>query len=148
MNELMNELSYWHWWILAVALIVLEMFAPGVLFLWLGIAAAIMGFITLIFSNISWEMQLFIFSILSVISVVAGRVYLRKHPIETDQPRLNRRGMQYIDRVFTLDEPIVNGQGKIKVDDTTWKIEGSDCDAGTRVKVIEVDGVVLIVDHV
>ena len=61
----------------------------------------------------------------------------------TDQPALNRRGEQYIGRTLTLDEPIVNGQGKIRVDDTTWKVEGDDMPAGTRVTVIGVDSVVL-----
>jgi len=145
MNELLSELNYWHWWILAVVLVVLEMFAPGVIFLWIGIAAAIMGAITLLFTGMTWEIQLFIFSILSVVSVVAGKVFLKRNPIQTDQPRLNKRGMQYIGRVFTLQEAIINGQGKIKVDDTTWKIEGADCDAGSQVKVTAVDGVVLVV---
>ena len=70
-----------------------------------------------------------------------------RHPTETDQPRLNRRGEQYIGRTFTLDEPIVNGLGKIRVDDSTWKIEGGDCAAGTRITVVGVDGVVLKVEN-
>ncbi|MDF1530326.1 MAG: NfeD family protein, partial [Sedimenticola sp.] len=69
--------------------------------------------------------------------------YLVKNPTKSDQPRLNRRGEQYIGRIFTLSEPMVNGQGKIKVDDSIWKISGADCPAGARVKVVDVDGVVL-----
>ena len=146
MNELLNALNYWHWLILAVVLVVLEMFAAGVIFLWLGIAAASMGALTFVITGISWETQLFIFSILSRVSVVAGKTFLRRHPVTTDQPVLNRRGMQYIGRVFTLDEPIVNGQGKIRVDDTSWKIEGDDCEAGSRIRVTAVDGVVMVVE--
>ncbi len=146
MNELLTDLNSWHWWILAVVLIVLEMLAPGVIFLWLGIAAAALGIITMLASGMSWELQISIYSVLSVISVLAGKTFLKRHPVETDQPKLNRRGMQYIGRVFTLDEPIVNGQGKIKVDDTTWKIQGSDCAAGSQIKVVKVDGVILDVE--
>jgi hypothetical protein len=40
--------------------------------------------------------------------------------VESDQPKLNRRGEQYVGRTFTLEEPIVNGHGKIRVDDSTW----------------------------
>jgi len=58
------------------------------------------------------------------------------------------RGEQYVNRTFTLEEPVVNGQGKIKVDDSTWKIEGADCESGTKVRVTGVDGVVLKVEHI
>jgi hypothetical protein len=51
-----------------------------------------------------------------------------------------------VGRDFTLDTPIVNGQGKIRVDDSTWKIRGKDCGAGSLVTVVGVDGVVLQVE--
>ena len=50
-------------------------------------------------------------------------------------------------RLATLREPIVNGVGKIRVDDTTWKISGPDCAAGAKVLVTGVDGVVLRVER-
>jgi membrane protein implicated in regulation of membrane protease activity len=53
------------------------------------------------------------------------------------------RGQRYVGRVFTLDEPIVNGRGKIRVDDTTWNIEGADLAAGVSVEVTSVDGTIL-----
>ena len=68
-------------------------------------------------------------------------------PTETDLPTLNRRGEQYVGRHFTLEEAIVNGQGKIRVDDSTWKIEGpEDLPAGSQVQVIAVAGTVLKVE--
>ena len=66
-------------------------------------------------------------------------------PIETDRPLLNQRGAQYVGRQFHLDEPIVNGHGKIKVDDSIWKVHGPDCPEGARVTVTGVDGTVLVV---
>jgi membrane protein implicated in regulation of membrane protease activity len=59
---------------------------------------------------------------------------------------LNRRGQQYTGRIFTLDHPIVNGVGKIDVDDSTWRVKGPDLEAGTRVRVVGVDGVVFVVE--
>ena len=141
-----NSLTYWHWWILAVALIVLEVFAPGAVFIWMGVAAAVVGVILLIAPDMGWEYQFMVFSILSVVSIASWKVYQRKHPTETDRPTLNRRGEQYVGRIFTLDEPIVNGLGKIRVDDSTWKIEGADCAVGTQVKVTGVEGTILIVE--
>ena len=91
----------------------------------------------------AWEYQVLLFAVLSVASVVIARRYLTSYPLETDLPNLNRRGQQYIGRTFTLDQPVVNGQGKIHVDDSTWKITCEDCEAGTKVVINDVDGVVL-----
>lgn len=144
--ELFQTMEYWHWLVLGVGLVVLEMFAPGVLFLWMGIAAGAVGLTLMAMPDLGWEAQWLMFAVLSVISIVAARMLIKRGGEETDQPALNRRGEQYIGRVFTLEEPIVNGNGKIRVDDSTWKIRGADCEAGARVQVTGVDGVVLKVE--
>lgn len=59
---------------------------------------------------------------------------------------LNRRGAQYLGRVFVLDDPIANGRGKLRVDDTTWVIEGPDLPAGTKIKVTRAHNVALMVE--
>ncbi len=144
----LETLVYWHWWVLAVGLIILEIFAPGAIFMWMGIAAGIVGFILMLFPDISWQVQFVIFSVLSIASIVVWYFYLKKNPTKTDQPTLNRRGHQYVGRTFTLEEAIINNVGKIKVDDSIWKVEGENCDAGAQVKVVGVDGVVLRVECV
>lgn len=148
MDALFQHIDHWSWWILAIALLVLEAFVPGTFFMWLGIAAGVVGLLLLLIPGIGWEYQIIIFASISVASIVIWRQYFRKHPVATDQPALNRRGEQYIGRTFTLGDPIVNGQGKIRVDDTTWKILGEDCDAGSHVRVIGVDGVQLRVERI
>jgi len=112
----------------------------------MGISAGVVGVIAWLVPSLSIEWQMLIFTVIAVASVVGWRAYLRKNPVETDQPSLNRRGEQYVGRVFTLDDPIVNGVGKIRVDDTMWRIEGADCEAGEKVRVIGVDGVNLKVE--
>ena len=143
--EWFNHIVFWHWWILAGLLLILELTSPVFFFLWLGFAAAAVGFLLLVFPSIPVEAQLVLFGILCVVSVLAWRRYREIHPPESDQPLLNQRGQQYKDRVFTLDEAIVNGVGKVEVDDSTWRVKGPDLPVGTRVKVTGVDGVVFIV---
>ena len=138
-------MTYLSWWILAVLFVIVEILAPGAHFLWLGLAAAAVGFVVLIIPGMGWEFQVTIFAVLSVVSIVAGRSYLRRNPLKTEDSNLNRRGEQYVGRVFTLAEPIVNGTGKIVVDDTTWRIEGDDLPAGTKVRITGVDGTSLTV---
>jgi membrane protein implicated in regulation of membrane protease activity len=143
MSQFLEGLEFWHWLVLGVALAIVEVFAPGVFFLWLGISAGIVGVVLWLVPGLDWEYQLLSFAILSVASVVIVRRYLTTHPLESDEPNLNLRGHQYVGRTFTLGEPVVNGQGKIQVDDSTWKISCDDCDAGTKVTIDGVDGVVL-----
>ncbi len=99
--------NHWGWWIFGIVLIVLEVAAPGAVFMWMGIAAGIVGFAVFFVPDLNWEYQFLIFAVLSVVSILVARRYLKARPIETDQPSLNRRGSQYIGRFFTLAEPIV-----------------------------------------
>ena len=144
--EWLDHVVFWHWWILAGILLILELTSPVFFFLWLGFAAAAVGFILLLIPGLGLEIQLVMFGVLSVVAVVAWRRYREVHPPKSDQPLLNQRGQQYKDRVFTLDEPIVNGVGKVEVDDSTWRVKGPDLPAGQRVRVTGVDGVVFVVE--
>jgi len=140
--------DFWHWLVLGIVLIALEMVIPGTYVMWLGFAAAIVGVALMVAPELDWQIQLTLFAILSVTFVVASRFWIKRHPIESDQPNLNRRGRQYVGRTFTLTEPIENGQGRLRVDDTVWKIAGVDLAAGTRIRVTDVDGTMLRVERV
>lgn len=139
-------IEFWHWFVLGFGLIILEMLVPGAVFLWMGVSAGLVGVILWLAPGLQIETQVFWFAALSIVAVVVWRKYHTANPTETEQPLLNRRGEQYVGRVFTLREPIVNGQGKVSVDDSTWKIHGDDSDAGDSVRVTGVDGVVLVVE--
>jgi inner membrane protein len=144
----MVEFVFWYWWVLAFVFLILEMLTPGFFFMWLAVSGLITGLIVWLFPVLSLNIQVFIFSIFSVVAITTWRLYGKKYPVETDQPLLNKRGAQYIGRVFPLHEPIVNGQGKIKVDDSLWKVHGEDCDVSTKVKVTGIRGMVLDVEKV
>jgi inner membrane protein len=141
--EYLEQITFWHWLILGVGLVVLEALAPGIIFLWMGIAALVTGIVVLVLEPLSWQTQVLVFAGLSIVSVVAGRMWVKSRPTETDHPMLNRRGEQYVGRIFTLSEAIVNGSGKLWVDDTTWKVAGNDLPEGSRVKVVGTAGTVL-----
>ncbi|GAB6052206.1 NfeD family protein [Magnetospira thiophila] len=147
-EALFSQLTFWHWLVLGVVLMVLEIFAPGLVFIWLGIAGLIMGGLLAAMPHLLWEQQILIFSGLSLLTVIIGRKLLKLGPMETDHPTLNRRNAQYLGREFTLETPIVNGLGRIHVDDTMWRITGPNLEAGTRVRVIAADGVLLNVEPV
>lgn len=141
----LEHLEFWHWWIAGVALIILEVFTPGAIFMWMGISAGVVGAVLLAAPGTSWQVQFLVFAVLSVSSIVVWRVYHKRHPTESDQPSLNRRGEQYVGRVFTVEEGITDGTGVIRADDSRWKVRGEDLPPGTKVRVTGVDGTVLTV---
>lgn len=140
------QIVFWHWWALGIFLLIVELLAPGMFFIWMGESAFVVGAVLWVMPALRPEYQFILFSVLSVASIMVFRRYLKRNPIATDRPLLNRRAAQYIGRVFTLDEAIVNGRGKIRVDDSTWRVEGEDCEAGARVRVTEAEGVILKVE--
>ena len=148
MNEMFGPIEFWHWWIVGVALAAVEIAVPSFVFLWLGIAAGVTGLVLFVVPGTSMEIQLLIFAVVSVVSVGAWRAYLRRRPIETDDPTLNRRAEQYIGRTFTLENAIKNGRGKVRVADTLWRVRGEeDLTAGVAVRVTGVESATLVVER-
>jgi len=71
---------------------------------------------------------------------VGKRVTDARRDEETDEPLLNRRADQLVGRTAVLEEPILDGYGRIRLGDTTWRVAGPDLPAGTRVRVISAKG--------
>ena len=146
--EFFLDMSYWHWIIFGLVLLALELVAPVAFFLWIGASALVTAVAMLVFPELSWQAQFLIFSVLSVFSIILSRMFLVKRQTKSDSPNLNRRGQQYVGRVFTLSESIEQGNGKIEVDDTHWAVRGPTLPKGSEVRVMEADGSVLVVEPV
>lgn len=139
------ELGPWTWWILGLVLLGLEILVPGVFLLWVGLAAIVVGALSFALWETAawtWQVQLLVFAVLAVAAVIIGRkVLARSGGDASDQPLLNRRVDSLVGRTATLEEPIRNGRGRIRLDDTIWVVRGPDLAAGTDVRVTAiVDG--------
>ena len=136
-----NLIDNYGWWLLALILIGAEMIAPGYFLLWIGIAAGVMGVITLIAPSLPALAQAVIFALLAIGACGVYWKFIRPMAEQrNDQPLLNRRGQKLVGQRFVLIEPIVNGRGKVGVGDGSWLAEGPDMPAGAEVEVIAVDG--------
>lgn len=144
--QYLETLAYWDWFIAGLVLVILEIFAPGAVFLWLGIAAGVVGAVVFFAPYLDWKFQFTLFAVLSVVSIVISRRYLKRRPLETDHPNLNRRGAQYVGRDLILDAALSGGRGRLRVDDTTWRVEGPDLPAGAKVRVTAVNGATLKIE--
>jgi membrane protein implicated in regulation of membrane protease activity len=140
------SLGVWNWFILAGILFGLEILLPGTFLLWLGFAAVAVGLISLGVAW-AWQLQLIAFAVLSLVAIAAWRWLGARTDPEGDRPFLNRRAEAFVGRVFTLEKPIVDGSGTLRIDDTVWRVTGPDTAAGSRVRVTAADGTSLVVDR-
>lgn len=144
MEAFLGELGQWTWWIVAVVLGILELLVPGIFFIWLAAAAAVVGALALVLP-IPLTGQIALFAVLSVLAVWASRRWLSRNPIISDHPLLNQRAQSYVGHSFTLDQAIVNGRGKLRIGDGLWLAAGPDLPAGTSVRVVgQSDGVLQV----
>jgi len=137
-DRIFFELGPWNWMVLGFVLLVMELITPGAFMLWIGIAALIIGALSLAIWDAAiwtWQVQVLAFLVLSVISAVIGKTLASSRRTLSDQPLLNRRGQQLIGRMATLAEPIKAGRGRVKLGDTLWRVSGPDLPAGTQVRV-------------
>ncbi|URK87018.1 NfeD family protein [Rhizobium sp. RCAM05350] len=150
-ERIVLELGPWSWWVLGLVLLAAEVVAPGVFLVWIGIAAILTGAVSLLLWEAGfwvWQAQLVFFAVLSVAAVFIGRRLLARSGNTSDEPLLNQRGARLIGRTAILEQPIIEGRGRIRLDATTWPVTGPDLPAGSRVKVTGSSGSHLIVESV
>ncbi len=143
LHDAVVNLGPWSWWILGVILLAAELAAPGVFLIWIGAAAIVVGALSLALWNAAfwgWQVQLLLFAVLSGAFALAGRRFYSSRNQASDEPNLNRRGESLVGRTATLHEPITEGRGRIRLDDTWWSVMGPDLPAGTQVKVVAASG--------
>lgn len=131
------------WACIALALIAAETMAPGIFLLWLGFAAAAVFLLVFILPGMTLLMQVLLFVVLSFVSVGVYVKFFRGKEAPSDQPLLNRRGEQLVDKVLSLETAIINGQGRVKIGDAFWTVQGPDLPANSLVRVISVDSMTL-----
>jgi membrane protein implicated in regulation of membrane protease activity len=116
--------------------------------MWMGAAAGLTGLTLLASPELTWTTQFIIFSVVSIIAITAGKLWFKRNPIASEKPSLNQREDELIGRVFEVEQAIVNGSGRVKVGESTWKANGPDSKVGTTVRVVSVDGAELTIEPI
>ncbi|ATM96813.1 putative activity regulator of membrane protease YbbK [Yersinia frederiksenii] len=129
----------WFWLSLGGLLLAAEMLGASGYMLWSGVAAVVVGILVWLFP-FSWEMQGVLFSVLTVVSAILWWYWLSKR-IKPQPAMLNQRNHQLLGTRATLTEATVDGYGRMKVGDSSWRIYSAiELSAGTEVEVILVEG--------
>jgi membrane protein implicated in regulation of membrane protease activity len=145
MAEMFSTLGTWNWLVFGLLLMGLELMLPGVFLFWIGLAALLVGLLSFVLLP-SWQLQLLMFAVFAAAAVPVWRRVARSNSgVSNSNPFLNKRSEAMIGRVFTLEKPIVDGAGTVRVDDTVWRVAGPDAPAGSRVRIVHADGASLTV---
>lgn len=139
------EYGPWSWIVAGLVLLALELAVPGGYLLWMGIAGILTGLVTFV-QQPPWPVQWLVFGILSLVSILTWVRVTRSRKQDSDSPLLNQRTERFVGQKAVLDQPIVDGFGRLPLGDTVWRISGPDLPAGQRVRIVGADGAVLRVE--
>ena len=146
MMPFIASLGPWKWIILGAILLGLELAAPGAFMMWLGLSAILVGVLSFLWTDLTWQWQGVAFAVFAVASIPLWRRFAHNVEPPEERPFLNRRADAMVGQTFTLDKPIIDGVGTIRVGDTIWRVNGPDSGAGSRVRIARVDGANLVVE--
>ncbi|MEM8797419.1 MAG: NfeD family protein [Pseudomonadota bacterium] len=146
-ENLIRDLGPWTWWIIGFLFLIIEIFAPGMFFLWIGLAALIVG-TNALFIPMAWQAQVVLFAVLSIVLAVLGRKLFHNYGKTSEREDLNKASERYVGRSYTLADDLSNGEGRLKIGDTFWLVRATkDYVAGTKVTVTGYDGSVLLIEE-
>jgi len=132
----------WFWYAIALILIVFEGMRPSGLFASMAVAAAILGGLITAYPELSWQQQLAIYATMTaVLAFIVMKIVATIRKNDEDLPE----SKSMIGEEFTLKQSIQNGFGEIELEDHFWSLKGADMKKGTEVRVIGIDGNMLVV---
>ncbi|MBN9307889.1 MAG: NfeD family protein [Devosia sp.] len=140
----MAQYGAWSWIVAGLLLLGLELVLPGGVLVWLGAAALVTGVLSLSIA-VFWPLQFVIFGALALVAIWLWLRVRGPGPV-SDRPFLNQRAQRYVGREVVLDQPILDGVGRLSLDDTTWRVTGPDLAAGVRVRIVSAQGAELTVE--
>ncbi len=86
---------------------------------------------------------------LVIADMILDQVWFRAGAALSDEPDLNRRGMELVGHVVVVEDAIApGGRGVVRAGDSVWVAEGCPAEAGARVRVTGVNGTALVVEAI
>ncbi|WP_375750826.1 NfeD family protein [Vibrio sp. HN007] len=147
MIELLEQVNHWHWLAFGLLLLSGELLGTAGYFLWLGISAIVVGLILTVIP-LGWQLQWVSFACFSLFTTWLWWRYQHKKDTNAEKNSLlNQREKQMIGKTTRVDEDVLRGNCRVRIGDTTWSAKCHvDIPAGTLVKVVDVDGIVLTIE--
>lgn len=139
-------LEHWHWWALTLAFVVCAAVMRGSIWMAMTISTAIVGALSWNDPALNYLLQFAIFITITLVLVLLMNFVTggKLKPIGQEEKREkqnNPRGELYMNKVFKLELPIINGVGTLAIEGHVWKIRGEDSPIGEKVRIVTVDGI-------
>lgn len=134
----------WIWGALGALLVVIEVAAPGFFLIVPALGALVTagaGFLGL--TTLSGQIAVFA-AASALIFALTYRSYRRL--IARRAPPMVNSPQRLVGANCIVEDPIVEGAGKVRLGDTVWLARGPDLAKGAPAKVRRVDGTVLVVE--
>lgn len=129
MEQMLSQITWWHWMVLALILFGLEMVTSTFDLLMASIAAGL----TAIFASVApesataWHVQVLVFTFASIALIVSSRlVFPGMRKAAPEHPTLNKRMVQLIGQRGEVTREFAGGQGQVKIGDTVWVAQAAD----------------------
>lgn len=144
---------YWLWLVLGMLLIALEIVLPAFITLWFGLSAIVVGGIVFFLPDLSLSIQIFIWTLLSVITAFLWFKFLR--PLSTDKTKAGLAREAIIGQTaMVIQCPTENTRGTLRLivpflGSDEWQFilqTEQEISNGDRVKIVDVSGNSLIVN--
>ena len=142
--------GYTFWLLLGMALLISELFIPGVVAVFFGIGALVVGLLTFFGVIDALASQLLCFALISVVSLFA----LRRHCTRWLRGMVAGRSEQDLDSAGLVNQRVtvltdfVGGIGDVQLNGAKWDAESSDAlQAGDTAWVVGFSGIVLKVSR-
>jgi len=137
------------WFIIGLIMVLMEFVIPGLIVVFFGAGAWVTAILVAIFPGMVLWVQLMIFTVFSIVSLLLLRRLLKKH-FFSDQEGAESEGLDdYIGRKAVVEKAIINGTGKIIFRGVSWDaFADEDIPEGASVTIIDKDSIKLKVKPV
>ena len=132
------------WFVVGLLLILMEFIIPGLVIVFFGLGAWITAIFVSIFPEMAFWVQMMIFTVFSVGTLVLLRRTLKKRFFSNQEDSESEGLDDYIGQTAVVEKAIKNGEGKILFKGVSWSAYADeDIPEGTKVTIIDKDSIKL-----
>jgi membrane protein implicated in regulation of membrane protease activity len=144
------DMDYSYWVVGGFLLMALEMFVPGIFLLWIGLAGVIVGGLSYGFDAFPLWGQLVAFGGFSLgLAFLGPLINTSKVHEDPNSLSLNQKGKSLMGKEFILDVDLMQGKGHATIENSKWLVTCSeDLMKGTKVRIMNIDGIILKIEKV
>jgi len=145
------EWLWWHWVVLGIVLMLLELAVPAFFLMWFGLGAVVIGLLMLVFPDLSMAYQVIAWTASSMLFVWLWFKVFKPNIFKTRAGLSRGTFIGEVGLVTKDIRPYEKGQIRFQkpiLGNEVWEsIADEEIKAGERVKVLEVEGSVLRVSR-